>query len=62
MSQDRTSLSIYHDLEKNRYYRINKDTGEVSLAHKDGSLPRVFKPDVTGNHYKIRNTLENSNR
>ena len=56
------SSSIYHDLDKNKYYRINKQTGEVQRSHKDGSLLKSFKVDITGSDYKIRKAVEESSK
>ena len=45
---------LYQDLEKGVFYLINKQTGHKQQAHKDGSLLKSFKVDVTGKDYKLR--------
>ena len=50
---------IRHDLERNVYYKIDKTTGIVHRAHKNGKDFKYFKVDVTGNDYKNRRNVSN---
>ena len=58
MEEGKISATIYHDLEKNIYYRINKDNGQISRAHKNGSLLKTFKMNITGSDYKMRKSID----
>lgn len=49
---------LYQDLEKGVFYLINKQTGDKQEAHKDGSLLKKFKVNVTGRDYKVRKSIE----
>jgi len=49
---------LYQDLEKGVFYLVNKHTGQKQQAHKDGSLLKTFKADVTGQDYKVRKSIE----
>ena len=39
---------MFYDIEKNKYFRLNKATGEIEASYKTGQLPAKFDPEVTG--------------
>lgn len=40
--------SIYYDMQRNSFYRINKDNGDAVKAYLNGENVPSFKPNVTG--------------
>jgi hypothetical protein len=45
---------IQFDLERNSFYKINKDTGQSFFTYKNGDPLKKFKPDITGIDYHLR--------
>lgn len=54
-----SSAEVYHDLQKDLYYKVDKLTGKEQRAYKNGMTLRSFKYDVSGNDYKKRRVLFN---
>ena len=51
------AISVVYDEQLNKYYRIDKNTGEIVPSSKNGDLPRKFKPEYTGKDYQMRKVL-----
>jgi hypothetical protein len=47
-------FNVVYDIEINKYFRVNKITGEIQPSSKTGKLPAKFDPSVTGTDYIAR--------
>lgn len=57
MKPKRNAAFLYHDLDKDIYYKIDKRTGREVRAHKNGMTLQAFKPEVSGIDYRLRRVL-----
>lgn len=48
------NINVVFDQQENKYYRINKSTGEAALAYKNGQLIKRFRVEYSGSDYRLR--------
>lgn len=48
MKQKYSAASVYHDMERDIYFRIDKATGREERSHKNGMPLQTFKVNVSG--------------
>ena len=41
-------------MQRNTFYRIDKETGEATQTYKNGDKLPAFKPNITGIDYRDR--------
>lgn len=46
--------NIYYDMQRNTFYRINKQTGDTAKTYLNGENVPSFKPNVTGFEPNLR--------